>query len=133
MSGSKPTKTLTELAMDTSKYPVEAFEFVREGLQFTVERIHGECQAEPTHITGRDLCWGLRDFATQRWGLMAIAVLRNWNIRRTRDFGAVVFAMVEAGWMAKNDNDSIDDFANVFGFGSAFNSQFSIDVAGELG
>ena len=46
-----------------------------------------------------------------RLGLMAVAVLRNWNIRQTGDFGAVVFAMVEAGWMAKNDNDSIDFFA----------------------
>jgi len=116
---------VNNLARTSGKYPVEAFHFVRQGLQFTIEHVHGQDVSEPQHITGKDLCWGLRDFAINRWGLLAPTVLKNWNITRTEDFGQLVFAMVESGVMAKNDNDKLDDFNSVYDFKSAFDAKIS--------
>jgi uncharacterized repeat protein (TIGR04138 family) len=104
-------------------YPLEAFCFVREGLSFTAERVHAarpESAELDRHISGQQLCMGLRDFAIDRYGLMAPVVLGHWHIKRTDDFGRIVFAMIGEGLMSKTDDDTLDDFRAVFDFGEAF-------------
>ena len=54
------------------------------------------------------------------------AVLRKWQITSCQDFGQIVFAMVDAGLMHKNDEDSIKDFADVFDFADAFSSTLNL-------
>ena len=120
---------LTLLAA-TTKYPAGAFEFVQRGLEYTVNRLHGKLKPgqEPVsrHVSGQDLCEGLRDYAIAQYGLMARAVLRKWQITSCQDFGQIVFAMVDAGLMHKNDEDSIKDFADVFDFADAFSSTLNL-------
>ncbi len=129
-----------------TKYPVDAFMFVQRGLEFTVERLHGkrapegpaaphkhkptarrlpadEERDESRHVSGRQLCHGLRDFAIDQYGLMAPAVLKRWRITSSEDFGQIVFAMVEARMMRKTENDRIEDFTDVFDFAEAFSPQ----------
>jgi len=116
-------KTLAQLADDNGRYPLEAFGFVREGLSFTVHRIHGDVskkEEKSCHVSGAQLAWGLRDFAVRRYGLLARAVLAHWRITRTSDFGRIVFAMVEAKMMQKTDRDEIHDFDEVYDFAAAF-------------
>lgn len=120
MPTEEPSKTLKQLADNSGKYPVEAFDFVRDGLQYAVNHGKDDLECPICHITGKDLCLGLREIALDRWGMLASTVLRNWNIHATGDFGHIVFAMVETGWMAKTDEDTIDDFKNVYDFNSAF-------------
>lgn len=114
-------KKMRELA----PFPREAFQFVRDGLAHTVERIHGEAQTgdstdESKHVSGQQLCLGLRDFALLRFGRLAHPVLTHWGLRSTDDFGRIVFAMIEAGLMRKTDEDSLDDFRAVYDFDEAF-------------
>lgn len=109
-------------------YPDEAFEFVSEGLGYTVDRIHEErtnaefewVMSVGNHVSGQELCIGLRDFAIKQYGLLAPTVLRRWNVNRTADFGHIVFAMIECGLMSKNESDSIEDFDGIFDFHEAF-------------
>ena len=49
-------------------------------------------------------------------------MLENWGIRRTEDFGRIVFGMVDAGLLRKTDEDSLDDFTDVFDFDEAFDA-----------
>lgn len=116
-------------AVNLTQYPLDAFVFVQRGLDFTVRRIHGELEDDydpddldqpSRHVSGRMLCEGLRDHAIQQYGLLAGTVLSRWRVTRCEDFGHIVFAMVESGMMHKTDDDSIDDFANVFSFQEAF-------------
>ena len=72
------------------------------------------------HISGQQLCLGLRDHAIERYGLMAPVVLEHWNVRRTEDFGRIVFAMIEGGLMSRTDEDTMEDFRSVFHFDEAF-------------
>ncbi len=104
-------------------YPIEAFSFVREGLSYTAEHLHGDPESLPEldrHVSGQQLCLGLRDFAITRYGLLAPAVLEHWNINRTDDFGRIVFAMIESGLMSKTSRDTMEDFRAVFDFGEVF-------------
>lgn len=78
------------------------------------------------HVNGRDLCWGLRDYAMDRWGMLARVVLESWNIRQTLDFGRIVFGFIDLDMMRKQDSDALDDFAEVFSFTDAFDRQFRI-------
>ena len=80
----------------------------------------GSMASDSRHVTGQQLCMGLRDYAIKRYGMMAPAVLRSWNLRRTDDFGRIVFAMIEHGLMSKTADDSLDDFRAVYDFEEAF-------------
>lgn len=107
-------------------FPPAAFAFVQAGLRHTVEMLaderdrDGQLAGDARHVTGQELCLGLRDYAIAQYGLLARTVLSRWNIRRTEDFGRMVFALVEAGLMRKSDEDSLDDFQGVFEFDEAF-------------
>ena len=106
-------------------FPREAFQFVRDGLAHAVEMTHGEGQLgdetdESKHVSGQQLCLGLRDYAIEKYGRLARTVLDHWGLRSTDDFGRIVFAMVEVGLMRKTDEDTPEDFANVYDFDEAF-------------
>ena len=116
-------KSLEQVVDDYGHFPIEAFEFVRHGLSFTVQQVHGDVEGKPEsicHISGKQLCEGLRDFAVQRYGVMARAVLAHWGVHRTMDFGRIVFAMVESKLMHKTDQDDIRDFEGIYDFERAF-------------
>jgi uncharacterized repeat protein (TIGR04138 family) len=113
----------------TGPYPPEAYLFVREGLAHTVRMTFGEhatrrgineTAPENEHVTGQQLCLGLRDYAVDQYGLLAKTVLARWSIRTTEDFGKIVFAMIDAGLMRKSDEDSLADFQNIYEFDEAF-------------
>lgn len=117
---------LKRVMQKAGPYPVEAYQFIREGLAHTSKMVHGDKAADvdaaedSRHISGQQLCLGLRDYAIKRYGLLARIVLNKWHIEGTDDFGKIVYALVEAEEMRKSDGDSIDDFNNVFDFDEAF-------------
>ncbi len=111
-------------------YPREAFEFVREGLHVTVSSVlvhahaggEGFSTPDSHHVSGQQLAIGLREHAIERFGMLAPAVLRHWNVLRTEDFGRIVYAMIDSGLLSKTADDSIEDFAGVYEFDEAFGS-----------
>ncbi len=90
----------------------------------------GGPQAFDRHVSGEQLCWGLRDLAVERWGMLAATVLRSWNIRRTRDIGQLVFSLIAAGRLQKQPTDRIEEFEAVFDFRDAF-GHYRIDLTAE--
>jgi uncharacterized repeat protein (TIGR04138 family) len=133
MPPSKPVrseKTLHDVSHEVGLYPVEAYEFVQQGLAYTVRKIHGACKEQGRvmrHVSGQELCEGIRDFALNRWGLLARTVLAKWNIRRTNDFGKIVFAMVDNGILQATEEDTPDDFHNVYDFKRAFEREYRFE------
>lgn len=121
--------TLREAAART-RYPLDAYHFVRRGLDYTVHRAHPQPEKlteQERHVSGQDLSIGLRDFALQQYGHMAATVLRRWRITRTEDFGNIVFAMVEAGLMQATEQDSIRDFDCVFDLEESLTASIPLD------
>lgn len=121
-------------AVARTRYPLDAFLFVQRGLDHTVRAIHGEPDDDESllledpaqssrHVSGAQLCEGLREYTLQQYGLMSATVLRHWGICRCEDFGKIVFAMVESGMMHKTEGDTIHDFENLFDFREAFGPQ----------
>ena len=131
----EPAKSLADVVREDGRYPLEAFAFLYDGLARAVREVYGAAEAEepppegeppepPTkHVTGQQLCDGLRAEAIDRWGLMARTVLGRWNVRATIDFGHMVYLLIENQLMQKTDSDSIEDFRDVYDFGSAFGAE----------
>ncbi|MBN2562819.1 MAG: hypothetical protein JXQ75_17995 [Phycisphaerae bacterium] len=81
------------------------------------------------HVGGEELCWGLRELAIKQWGLMTPLVLRHWGIRSTKDFGEMVFALVENSLLHKQPTDHIEDFDDVYDFTEAFDRSYKISLS----
>jgi uncharacterized repeat protein (TIGR04138 family) len=108
-----------DLALRMAKYRPQAYFFVFEALEHTVQNI----VQEQRHVTGQELLEGIRQLAIQQFGPMALTVFRLWGVHHTEDFGEIVFQLVESGLMGKTDEDSRADFAN----GYLFEDAFSLD------
>ena len=124
-----PLKPLDQIIEEVGLYPREAFVFVQAGLSYTSQTIHGDPDDPEVsrHVSGQQLCEGLRQFALSQWGMMARTVLQRWNITTTYDFGRIVFALVDNSHMAQTENDTVDDFKNVFDFATAFDQGYKIE------
>ncbi|MGP1272361.1 MAG: Minf_1886 family protein [Phycisphaerales bacterium] len=112
-----------QLAADAGGFSPQVFEFIRDGLEHTVSMVHGAGGVpddETRHVSGAELCLGLRDLAVERYGAMARTVLEHWNVRCTEDFGRLVFALIEAGILRESDDDRYEDFVGVYDFDEAF-------------
>lgn len=114
-------KSIEEIAVTTGRYSPAAFKFVYEGLGYTVQTI----TKEPQHVSGQTLCEGLRRMALERYGRLAGLVLKSWGIETTRDFGEIVYALIDCEWMSAQPTDTIDDFNTVYDFDTAFKDQFT--------
>ena len=119
---------LERAADDLGVYPIAAYEFVQRGLAYTVCRVFGPALKPGVgrHVTGQQLCHGLRELATKQWGFLAQTVLRKWNITCTLDFGRIVFSLARHEAMSTTPDDSIDDFRNVYDFTKAFESAYHV-------
>ncbi len=119
----KTAEAMTRLIIDDGRYPLDAFEFLHEGLELAARRVYGET-GEPVHgrrhVSGAQLCEAIRDLAVERWGPLAKTVLRRWRICSTIDFGHMVYLLVNNDFMQKTDEDSLEDFRDVYDFDGAF-------------
>jgi uncharacterized repeat protein (TIGR04138 family) len=54
--------------------------------------------------------------------MMGRTVLARWNIRKSIDFGNMVYLMIANGFMHKTPEDSLEDFRDVYDFDEVFGS-----------
>ncbi len=108
------------LAKDV-RYTREAYHFLKDALDFTQKTISKESHGGSRHhVTGQELLDGLRQSSLQQFCPMTVTVFEEWGVLNCKDFGELVFNMVESGLLAKTDRDSRDDFQNGYDFKDAF-------------
>lgn len=104
------------------RFDVDAFSFLRDSLDFTVKKLRGEIAG--THVNGRELLLGFRDYALKEFGPMAGTVLRSWGLNRCQDVGDMVFHLIELGVFGRSESDKPEDFADIYDFDDAFRMPF---------
>ncbi|MCX7722391.1 MAG: hypothetical protein N2379_04945 [Verrucomicrobiae bacterium] len=117
-------EVIEQILAKDKRYARDAYEFVREALDYTQKKLFKHKPRETPHVTGQELLEGIREFALQRFGPLTLLVFDEWGIRSTEDFGEIVFNMVDAGLLAKTEKDSRADFANGYDFDEAFRQPF---------
>jgi uncharacterized repeat protein (TIGR04138 family) len=115
---------IEQLVKTKTKYPREAYDFVREALDFTIRKQKKGCRGQDRHITGQQLLEGARDYALDQFGPMSRTVLSEWNLQCCEDIGEVVYNMVEVQILGTTPADSKDDFKNGYDFDEAFSRPF---------
>ena len=126
----QPEETMEEVIGADGRYPLEAYAFLHEGLARAVKHVHGAevSLGAQQHVSGQELCREMRDLAIERWGALARTVLAKWNVRKTIDFGNMVYLLIEHGFMRKTQEDSLEDFRDVFDFEEAFGSSNDFEL-----
>jgi len=107
-----------------ARFSRDAYAFVREALDFTQKLVVKEARGNIRHVSGQELLNGIRQFALQQFGPMVVTVFEDWGVKSCRDFGEIVFNMVETGLLAKTDKDTRDDFQNGYDFTDAFRKPY---------
>jgi len=119
----KDAELLQQVIDKDPRYALEAYLFVLEALFYARKKLNKE-----GHVTGQELLEGIKDLASQRYGLMAKTVLEHWGIKRTLDFGNIVFNMVNDKVLGKTPEDSIDDFKDIYDFDEVFVKNYRLEA-----
>lgn len=90
-------------------YHPNAYQFVLEALRYT------QCHfKKPRHVTGQELLMGIARFAREKYGTLAYLVFEEWGVRTGKDFGRIVFNLIEMGEVKKTEKDCLEDFDTDF-------------------
>ena len=114
-------QSIEDLAERDGRFKKDAYLFIYDALQYTVDKLgKTELPTEERHISGRDLLYGISEFALDQLGPLTRSVFAHWGIHKTRDFGDIVFNLVDAKLMSKTERDNIEDFIDIYDFVDEF-------------
>ena len=114
-------EVIDQILEKDNRYHRDAYYFIREGLDYTQHKLAKEAGGkESRHVSGQELVNGVRQYAIDNYGPMAKALLNEWGINSTEDFGEIVFNLVENNLLAKTEDDSREDFSDGFDFEEVF-------------
>ncbi|MCH8539266.1 MAG: hypothetical protein LAT58_00680 [Opitutales bacterium] len=107
---------------DDPRYERGAYTFIRHALDHTLKSHAQDVAKTKTsrHVRGQELLEGIREFALDQFGPLTLTVLNEWGIHKCKDFGHIVFNLVDYGLLGKTDQDSIEDFVQGYDFEEAF-------------
>lgn len=118
------TEALAQIVREDPRYDEQAYLFIREALDYTIQKLDKPLEGPGRHVSGSELLAGIRDYALQEFGPMSYRVLRHWGIHSCEDFGEMVFNLVDKGILGKTENDSRGDFQGGYDFEEAFRRPF---------
>lgn len=108
-------ESLKKILKQDSRYKIQAYAFVLGALE-TARKLTGKDK----HVSGIELLQGVKVLAQKEYGIMAKTVLEAWGVKTTDDIGEIVFNLIDAKVLSKTDEDSKDDFHNVYDFEKVF-------------
>ena len=129
-----PLQATRDLLEEDPRYTLEAYQFIREALQYAHEHVLGSPEAtttpsgemKPRHITGQQLCEACRLYAIEQYGYLSKMVLAKWGVHSTSDFGEIVYNLIRIEQMRKSDSDQREDFDDLYTFDEAFEPDFAL-------
>ena len=115
------------------RFAFEAYQFLLEALDFVAKQnIPEGPDSKPMHISGQELLEGMRRYATRQFGPLAAQVWRAWGVESTMDWGTIVFQLVDAEMLNRQDSDSIDDFHAAYDFDEAFVDSYQVALPADI-
>ena len=118
-------EALDSIVAADPRYQRESYIFLRDALDFTTKQQKKIKGATVRHVAGPELLDGVRQYALKEFGPLVVTVFDNWGIHCTEDIGNMVFNLIGAGIFGKTEEDSIEDFRNVYDFEEAFVKPFA--------
>jgi len=123
------TEALDSIVAADLRYQRDAYIFLRDALDYTTKQQKKIKGATVRHVAGPELLQGVREYAVKEFGPMALSVFSFWGIHRCEDIGHMVFNLIGAGIFGKTDEDSMEDFKEVYDFHEAFVKPFEPETS----
>jgi uncharacterized repeat protein (TIGR04138 family) len=124
MSDKNFPDVIREIHDQDNRFGKGAYYFIREALDHTLKSMEKNSQGKGGHVSGNELLEGIREYALDRFGPMTLTLMDHWYVRNCRDFGEIVFNLVEHGILGRTENDSLEDFEGGYNFEQAFADPF---------
>ncbi len=121
------TEIVELICKEDPRFDRKAYLFLRQGLDYTVKELNKrepERAAKSQHVTGPELLHGIREFALEQFGPLALTVMRSWGVTRCSDIGDLVFNLIEYNVFSKTEKDRREDFGEIYTFEDAFVKPF---------
>lgn len=109
------------------RYKGDAYAFVMEALAYTQKKFKRH-----KHVNGEEMLKGMRELLLKKFGPMTMTVLAHWGIKKTEDFGNIIFNLVENRVLSKTEDDKIEEFRNGYDFGEVFDSGYRKQLARKI-
>ncbi len=110
------------------RYARAAYFFIHLAVRHSVELVAKNEGNRSRHISGQELLEGIRQFAIDQFGPMVLLVFNHWHLRCSRDIGEIVFLLASEGILGVSEQDSIEDFEDVYDFQEVFRKPFESQV-----
>lgn len=125
---------LRQIWKQDGRYAFEAYQFLFESLDQAVHITGREDEETPKrHVSGQELLEGMRQHAMRLFGPLAGRVWQTWGVKSTMDWGRIVFSLVEAELLNRQETDSIDDFKDGYDYQQAFVDSYEPELPNEIG
>jgi uncharacterized repeat protein (TIGR04138 family) len=118
-------EALDSIVRSDPRYQRDAYVFLRDALDFTTKQQKKAKGTGIRHVSGPELLEGVRQYALKEFGPMVMTVFDNWGLHTSEDIGNMVFNLIGAGIFGKTEEDSIEDFRNVYDFEEVFVKPFA--------
>ena len=112
-------KRIERITSNDKRYKTQAYSFVMAAVEYTISLLE-----EPRHVTAAELLDGIRRVAMKQYGPMAKQVFNFWGVKDTRDFGNIVYNLIDEGLLSRNEEDSLDDFSSIYDFKKVFEEDY---------
>src|SRR5205085_1930971 len=119
------SEALDSIVAADPRYARDAYVFLRDALDYTTKQQKKIKGTTVRHVSGPELLEGVRQYALKEFGPMVMTVFGYWGVHASEDIGHMVFNLIGAGIFGKTDEDSIEDFKNVYQFEDAFVKPFA--------
>jgi uncharacterized repeat protein (TIGR04138 family) len=120
-------KKLRSILKSDSRYKLEAYEFLMQALFYAQSKLDRQ-----GHVSGKELLFGIKEYGVQQFGPLAQTVFEQWGVKNTLDFGEIVFSLVNNGLLKKTDEDSLEDFKEVYEFKDAFRKEYEKNLSEDI-
>ncbi len=118
-------EALDTIVAHDARYTRDAYIFLRDALDFTTKQQKKVKGTNVRHVAGPELLNGVRQYALKEFGPLVVTVFSSWGINSCEDIGHMVFNLIDSGIFGKTEEDSIDDFKDVYSFEDAFVKPFA--------
>jgi len=112
---------IKHLAETDPRFRPEAYLLVLAALEDLIRTI-----GRKRHVSGQELCEGIRRYVLKEYGLMSKLVLESWGCRSTDDFGHIVYNLISVNMLSRTETDRIEDFHDVYDFDHAFTLDYPL-------
>lgn len=110
--------TFEDIVAKDRRYDFRAYALLMDVIHFL--------GTEGSHFSAFDILEEFKERALDQYGPMTYTVLTEWGLSKTEDIGEMMFNLVEAHRVRKDDGDTPESFSGGYDFKSAFEGPYSL-------